>query len=189
MARRKLTAEERARLPPEGKLGDCMKVLSERHQLFVVALLDQGSEVNLTAAAESAGYKGRESGGLRVTAHHLARDPKILAALQEEARKRMKLGTVVASALLNEFIMDKEVDARVRLKAAGMVLDRGGLPAQVGVNVQHTHTLGRDEKLLRVMELAKAQGLDPKQLLGSLIDVTQEEVLTIENRIEHQPDA
>ena len=171
----------RDRLPDEAKLGPCMKALSESHRLFVLSLLDQGTRLNLTNAYKSAGY---EACGVaaRVGAHRLGHDPRIQAALLEESRKRTQLGTVAATAYLLEVIQDGEVDTRERLKAAGMILDRGGMHSLTEHRVEISHNDNRLEKILRVAELARLTGQDPKALLGNLSDVVEADFEIIEQK-------
>src|SRR5690349_3017404 len=83
----------------KGRLGPKMKALNDRQQAFVVALLTQGTR-NYAAAARTAGYQGEESGALRVSAHRLAHDERILAALREETERRMQASIGMAAEVL-----------------------------------------------------------------------------------------
>ena len=158
-------------LPEEGKLGPAMKRLNDRQRLFVLACLELGCETNHTKAAAIAGYSGNPD-TMKVTAHRLAHDEKVQAALLEEAKRRVQAGTMGATALLVQTVGDETIDRKVRLKAAVEVLDRGGLHAVREVRAPDGGGEGgRTEKLLRLAVLAKMLGQDPKALLGNLADV------------------
>lgn len=162
----------RAALPPDGELGPAMKALNERQQLFVLACLNMGSRVDHTRAVKIAGYQGTKN-SYKVQAHRLAHDAKVQAAILEEAGKRIQAGTIAASGLLVEVIGAKKVPVKDKLKAAGMLLDRGGLPAASEHRVTVTHPEDRVAKLQRMANLAKSLGLDPRQLLGNLSDAIE----------------
>ena len=83
-----------------------------------------------TLAARKAGYRADKPETLRVIAHQVAHHPKVQAAILEEAKKRLQLGTGAAAALLLDTIGDSKVERHVRLRAAESVLDRGGLHAR-----------------------------------------------------------
>ena len=161
-------AHLRALIPAE--LGPAMQALNERQRIFVVALLDQGTKHNQSAAARKAGYRGKPE-TIRVMGHQLAHYPKVQAAILEEAKKRLQLGTGAAAALLLETIGDKKVGRHDRLRAAESVLDRGGLHART----EHTVTVTKDrtEKLRDICRLAREFGLDPRQVVGDLADVLE----------------
>lgn len=166
-------------LPADSKMGPCMKALNERQRLFVIALLDLGGRKNHRRAAQFAGYEGGPL-VLRVTGHRLAHDPKVQAALLEEAKARLQSSTVAAVNLIEDVLTSTRYDIKDRMKAATMVLDRGGLHAltehKVDVNVNDT----RAEKLLRVVALAKQLGKDPRELLGNLADVIEGDFKVLE---------
>ncbi len=166
-------------LPAETKLGPAMKALNERQRLFVIALLDLGGRKNHRRAAKFAGYDG-DAITLKVTGHRLAHDPKVQAAILEEAKSRMQAATVAAVNFIEDVLTSTRYDVKYRMKAAQMVLDRGGLHAltehKVDVNVNDT----RAEKLLRVVALAKQLGKDPRELLGNLADVIEGDFKVLE---------
>ena len=85
----------------------------------------------------------------------------------------MQAGTLVASAVLLETMAGKKVAVKDKLKAAGMVLDRGGLPSASEHRVTVTQTEDRVVKLQRLVNLAKSLGQDPKMLLGNLADAIE----------------
>lgn len=180
-----LRAEEEqlaALLPDETECGPAMKLLTDRMKMFVIATFASDSRGSATAAARLAGYKDNPN-ALKVTAHRLAHDSRIQAAILEEASRRMQFGTAMATTVLHEILLDTGAAHKDRLKAAAMILDRGGLHAMTEHKVSVEHTMGRDEKLLKLADLALSHGLDPKTLLGSLTDVSPKEREVIEGKL------
>lgn len=152
-----------------GQLGPAMKALpTDRMRAFVMALLSLGNNDN-TAAANAAGYSAESQNGLRVTAHRLAHDERILAAVQEEARRRIRSGAIMASShLLN--IADNP-SHKDQLKAIDMLLNRAGLHAtsEHKVTVEHVDA-NEKEALARINAKMTALGFDDdqkKKMLGS----------------------
>ena len=155
-------------LPSEAELGPCMKALTQRQQLFVVATLNMGTKTNHVKAARQAGYTGTPE-SMRVMAHRLAHDSRVQQGLIEELSKRIHAGAAPASALVLKAIDDDSTPMRDRLKAAFGLLDRAGLAAEQKISVTYSDT--RKEKVLKVIEFAKVQGIDPHSLIGGMSDV------------------
>lgn len=144
-----------------GNYGPAMRQLNDRQRAFVIALLTQGNS-NHTRAAAAAGYNGTDK-TLRVAGHRLAHDPKILAAMQEEARGRIQSSVILAASVLEEIAGDPL--HKDRLKAASMLLNRGGLHETS--EVRHVHELSSKEMDARIAQLAKEIGIDdPMKLIG-----------------------
>jgi len=101
-----------------------MRELTDRQQLFVVAFVANGG--NAAAAAATAGYSvasAREQGW------RLVHKPHVLAAVQDAQRKTIRsLGTEAIEMLVG--LMRTSQSDRVRLAAAGSILDRAGLTAK-----------------------------------------------------------
>jgi hypothetical protein len=153
-----------------GKLGPKMLALpSDRMRAFVLALLAQGTR-NYTAAYKAAGYSGTME-ALRVGASRLAHDERVLAALHEEASKRLH-SLVPAALRVVEEIMENP-DAKDRAKVALGVLDRAGL--HTVTEQRHTHSLADDtEMLARIRLLAERNGIPLANLLGGRLAKTIE---------------
>lgn len=147
---------------PEAIYGPAMKALSEPQRAFVNALIETGAE-DYTRAAAMAGYGGTE-GSRRVSACKLMQNPKVLAAMREEADRRIHGSVLLATAALEEIVRDKQ--HKDRFKAADRLLERAGLIVETShrVTVEDNRTTEEIEK--RVTELAVKYGLNPKQLLG-----------------------
>lgn len=172
-------------LPDDAKFGPAMTVLTNKQKLFVLACLDFGCNVNHSRAAMLAGYQGGPD-VTKVKGHYLAHDPKIQAAFLEEAGKRLQAGTIAATALLIETMADKSQETKDRLKAAQMVLDRGGLHAMSEHKVVVNHTDDRASKLLRLAELARAAGQDPREVLGDLADITDVDYEVVTKKVSRE---
>lgn len=150
-------------VPPEKKLGPAMRALNERQQLFVVACFEQPKRDN-TAAARVAGYQGNDN-TLRVTAHRLSHDPRIIAALREEGMRRMDMLGAKAIDKLGD-VLESATDHKTSLKAIEMVLNRVGFHSRTEHINKNENVLSDIEKVEKITLLAKAMGLDPKALLG-----------------------
>lgn len=155
----------------ESKLGPAMRALNERQRQFVLALLEQGT-TNYTRAAAAAGY-GNNPESLKVQAHRLAHDPRILAALQEEAKARITAGVVMAASSLVQIAEDSNTPTRDRLRALEMIMNRGGLHAMTESKQTIVHEADEAGAIARIKTLAATLGLDAKALLGSagVVDV------------------
>src|SRR6185437_12437438 len=116
--------------------GPAMQALSPMMRAFVLAVLDQRRRNN-TAAARKAGYTNSEV-GFRVTGHRLAHDARVIAALHEEAGKRMETAAHIAAGVVVDVMTSPDAENKDRLKAAGMILDRTGYGASKTINVNKT---------------------------------------------------
>jgi phage terminase small subunit len=149
--------------PHVGKLGPCMEKLNPRQRAFVDAMLDTGG-ADYTRCAKLAGYVGGE-GGIRVTAHRLAHDERIQAAIQEQARKRMIGAGIMATGVLIDIAGNPA--HKDQLKAATSLLDRAGLHAITESKHTVHNTSDRAEQIREIAELAREMGADPVKLLGA----------------------
>lgn len=166
------------------KYGPKMKALPEARRQFVLAMLATGGK-NKAEAARMAGYKSPYVEGCRLASDPQIRaamqeqavqyelmvegfghDPETLEAMAEEAANRIRSGAILGASALWEIAMDPL--HKDRLKAAQDLLDRGQI-----LQVQHNQTIKVEhvtrttqEKVERIIEIAKKQGLDPHKLLG-----------------------
>lgn len=165
--RRELTPEDFVDLPPIQELGEKMRALpTDGQRKFVIALLELGG-IDNTRAALLAGYTGTPN-ALRVTAYRLAHDPDILSAIDEEARRRLHSGTIMAVSVLMQ-VAAGQISAKVgeRLKAVDMLLNRVGISEKTEHTVKVEHVGATDEAMLkRIIHLAGKNGMDPTKLLG-----------------------
>jgi len=149
-----------------------MRALTPRQKVFVDAVLSMG-RLNQMEAARKAGYTGNDE-TMRVTGHRLAHDPKIRAAILEEAQARMEVGGALAVEVLVDIAGDPT--HKDRLKAAQAILDRVGLHTRTEhkVTVEHVDDAGKIEA---IKLLASRLGIDAAKLLGhATVDAEFEEV-------------
>lgn len=154
-------------VPDEGKLGPFMKNLNERRRAFVTGMIAFGG-IDGTRAAMAAGFSPDNPAAAAVTAHRLLHDEDVLNAIHEEAARRLRSGAIMAVQTLLEIANNTSNEARDRLKAVEMLLNRSGLHAVTEHNVKVEHRDTTDEAMIaKIRMLAKKQGLDPATLLGS----------------------
>lgn len=154
-------------ITPDARLGPRMQELNVRQRGFVIALLEIGG-INFTRAAMAAGYGNGNEESAAVQGNRLAHDDKILAAIHEEAYRRLRSGAVMAVKTLLEIADDTGAKHGDRLKAVEMLLNRSGLHAVTEHNVKVERYDATDETMIkRIKLLAEKQGLDPVKLLGS----------------------
>jgi phage terminase small subunit len=159
-------------LDADNDLGPAMQELTIPQRAFVVAYCEGGG-TDATAAALAAGY-GTTDGSARTIGATMLRKPRILAALREEADKRLKAGAIVASSVLVEVAADPM--HRDRYKAAVELLNRAGLVVE-GVSrviVEDHRTVEEIER--RIGELCERLGIDKERLMGTVIDAEYEEI-------------
>lgn len=145
-------------------LGPCMQALGTDRQREFVRQLFVGDN-NASAAAQRAGYRADSEHSLRQQAYRLSRDPKILAAVREEAHRHMSLSVAMASSVITEVAADPKAKHRDRLHAAERIMDQSGLT----VRQQHDYNVRiTDADMIREIRLfAQQLGLDARQLLGN----------------------
>ncbi len=160
---------------PEEELGTAMRELSLPQRAFVSAYVQNGG-INETDAAFRAGYGPTpEEAGQRAPV--LLRSPRILAAIREEADKRLKSGAVLAASVLVEVARDPL--HRDRYKAAVELLNRAGLVVEGVSRVIVEDHRTEEEIVRRITDLSEKLGIDPKRLLGSdVVDAEFTEVPT-----------
>lgn len=145
--------------------GPAMSALNERQRAFVMAMIEFPG-ITQAKAAKLAGYQN-SPGGLKVHGHYCAHHPAVQAAMREEAEKRINSGSLLAASVLLKMLTDSKVEAKDRIKAAGMLLDRSGFGAAQTINVNKTVTDRTGPAMLeRIRALAAANGLDAVKLLG-----------------------
>ena len=152
-------------IPLDYRCGPAMRKLNERQQAFVIAMLDFGG-INNTEAARAAGYG--DGPNVKATACRLAHDENILAAIDEEANKRLNSSKIMCTNMLLE-IAANTPEVKDRLKAIEMVMNRTGMHATSEHKVAVTHKdETTDEQVKRLTSMAKVLGIDPQKLLGTL---------------------
>ncbi len=151
-----------------GQFGPHMAVLTEKQRGFVYALVELGG--NATEACLAAGYgadsetKEQRLNAARTRGYQLAHDPRVLAAIKEEAEKRLHSGMLIAASALIEMAQDPA--CKDRYKAAASLLDRGGLNVVHKQEVVVTHTQSDREVIARITEICGRLGLDADKIIG-----------------------
>lgn len=149
--------------------GPEMAALTEKQRAFVMAMIEYPG-ITQGRAAEIAGYSTSSGVFLRKTGHYCAHHPGVQAAIRAEAGKRLNSTSLTAANVLLELLTDEKVEAKDRIKAAGMLLDRSGFGAAQTINVNKTVTDQSGKAIMeRIKALAAKRGLDPMKLLGPAV--------------------
>lgn len=138
-----------------------MAALTPQRQAFVEALIEGGSgQLMVAKAAVAAGYSQNQG-------WKLMRDPKVLAAVREEAAKGLLGGALLGQKVLIEIAGDSL--HKDRFRAARELLAHSGftITQEQKITVEHVNAEAR-EMIKEISDFAKATGLDPKQLLGAI---------------------
>ena len=167
------------RVDEETKLGPAMLALtSSKMRTFVEILV--GTGCSQTQAAKGA-YPGVSGNTARSLGHKMAHDPRVQAALLEVSQKLIRSHVPMALATVIEIARNKDAAPRDRLKAATVLLDRGGLNAVSQHHVTVTHQTDA-EKDREIIALANELGLDDAakaKLLGKAVVVTDVEFVDV----------
>lgn len=157
------------------RFGPAMQALTDNQRAFIVQYLDQGgrkqTEAYLIAYPECGGEKQAKAHASR-----FLHSDHGLAALREEADRRLRGGAVLGASVLMEIAED--VLHKDRFKAAQELLNRAGLIVATKHEVVVEDKRTDDEILKRIALIANKHGLDPRKLLGQdqVVDAEYEEV-------------
>lgn len=157
--------KERTPIFPTDDLGDygpAMKALRGRQRAFVISMLETGKNDN-SFHARNAGYEGNDQ-TIWATAYRLAHDPKIQAAIHEEAERRLKGSAIIATSTVVGLL--NSADEKIQLRAAEMIFNRVGLHATTEHKVTVEHI--EDDKTLldKARRLAGELGVDISKMIG-----------------------
>lgn len=155
-----------ALLEKENPMSPEFRKLGSRQRAFVLALIELGGRPQEQAAA-MAGYTGTPE-SIRVSASRLAADPRVQAALVQEAQAFAKSSSFHAVATVVQIMGDETASKSVRLQAAARIMALAGMEPGQQINVNHNHGVasGTAEEIARVISLSREIGLDPVKLLG-----------------------
>jgi phage terminase small subunit len=150
-----------------------MLLLTQAQRGFVIAMLETGGQDH-TKAAVLAGF-GNNVDVANVSAARMMRQPKILAAIREEADRRLKSGAILGASVLIEIMQDTR--HKDRFKAAQEVLNRAGLMVEQTHRVIHEdHRTDAEVKRSLALLLGK-YGVDAAKVLGGdVVDAEFSEV-------------
>ena len=180
------TEIETGLVPRDTKLGPAMSALTPNARAFVIAIIEMGGAINeMHLAVERAGYRCESKNSAYVQAHRLAADPRIQAAILEEAKARCKSASLLSISAMIEIVQDKTVKPSTRLQAASRLAAIAGMDPATQMLVKHDHevTVTVKEQISQVRQLARELGLDPKVFLGKAgvtIEGEFEEVVAVE---------
>lgn len=151
-------------LNPAEDHGPAFSALTDKQKRFVLATLMLGGS-NDAEAIRMAGYDTHLE---RQMGFQLSRNPKIIAALREEADRRMKGGALLAASKLMAIVRnDLHPD---HFKAVKELLNRSGFPTITQHNVSVEHRDMTDvEKDHRIIALCKELGLGDSETRKMLI--------------------
>ena len=133
---------------------------------FVQLYIERGG-ANAAKCARDAGYSENTAGSI---ASDLLHDERVLQLIDHAARAKLRAAVAVAADQLRQLMISGSAGDTVKVRACEAVLDRASKLLQK-VSEQHIvveDNRDRRTKLLRIVELAREQGMDPKKLLGSL---------------------
>ncbi len=147
-----------------GEVGPAMQRLNERQQKFVRALLVAKPGYGAaTKAYRAAGYRAAKPAR---EAFSLIRNPKVIEAISEEAKKLTR-GIGHAEAVAALFNMIRDPKHRDHARAVASILDRVDPVMSVQkIDVRHVD-MTTEAMVERIRELALKLGLDPTKLLGA----------------------
>lgn len=160
---------------PEEHWGPCMQALNPRQRAFVAACLSIGTTNNARAAA-MAGYQGSPN-TLAVAGHRLAHHSGVIAAIQEEAERRLRSSAIMAVTVMVDIARNEVNSPKDRLKAAEMIANRVGLHARSEHKVITEDASTTDAAMTaRIQTLCGQLGIDPKTLLGRMAQKAEPKV-------------
>ena len=147
--------------------GRAMSALTDRKRHFVLMMLQQGVNPKAAlSAAKAAGFTAEYS-------YKLMRDPNILAALREEAGKRLTGAALMGVNVMLQIANDPT--HKDQFRAAKELAAINGFTAEQKIVVEHINQDSK-ELLTRVRQMAVELGMDPRQLIASagIIDAEYE---------------
>lgn len=151
--------------------GKAMAGLSDRQRMFVVAMLQQG--INPKAAAKAAAGCGYQPN----YGYELMRNEGILAALREEATKRL-----VGAALVGVNVMLEIAQTpthKDQFRAAKELAAINGFTAEQRIVVEHI-TEDSKAQIRQIRSMAKELGMEPEQLIraAGIVDAEFTEIIS-----------
>jgi phage terminase small subunit len=155
--------------------GPYMQAISPKHRAFVLAYCTNGCDG--TNAARDAGYAdtgGHANAGIRVLAHRLLKNPRILAAIREVTIAMTQANLPVYQQTLEKVAANPQ--SKDQVKALLALMDRGGMnvvsQSEHNINI----TVNKSQQVEEIKQMAEQLGLDPKLLLGTVTDAEYEDI-------------
>lgn len=173
----------------EEDFGPKMAALTPRQRDWVWKLVELGNAVD---AARAVGYGAnsptteKRDTAARVAAFSLARNPKVQAAIREEAGNKLYTGALIGANRVMEIAAD--ATNKDAFKAAKLLLEHSGFQIIAQQDIRVTHDNSDNKALVaRIVEMAGRMGLDPKKLLGQYGVVVDAEFQMVEDKREAAP--
>jgi hypothetical protein len=153
-------------------LGAAMLAIDARQRRFVVGMIGTGCK-NAARVAKAAGYSD-SSGAAKVTAHRLMRQPRVIAALREEAERRFD--TVAVEALIGLGDLVKSKNPKARVAAIDSVLDRAGYGRRSvqDIRVEHVDSRSTAQILADLQRLMPGRALPVLETTAEPVDASAE---------------
>jgi hypothetical protein len=148
--------QELAITTPRKYDGKAMSALTDGQRQFVINLVQMGARPRVAQrAAKEAGFHPNYG-------YELMRDEDVLAAIREEATKKLAGAALAGVNILLEIAHDKE--HKDRFRAAKELAAINGFTAEQRIVVEH---IDRDTKgqIRKIYEMAKQLGMDPVALI------------------------
>lgn len=150
--------------PEISGLGPAMTALNPAQRRFALAAVMYPLAKDWQIA-KAAGYSDRSHGALRVTAHRLFHDEKVLSAIRECADKEARSGVMLGIATIKK--LARADGHRDQFKAALTLAGLSGLSVAQNINVNQTVTDNSGKAVMERIERAAAVlGISPAALLG-----------------------
>lgn len=151
--------------PEIGGLGPAMLACNPAQRRFAVAavMFPLAKDWQI---AKAAGYADRSHGSLRVTAHRLFHDERVLAAIRECADKEVRSGAMLGIATIKKIV--RSDGHRDQFKAAALMAGLNRFTVDQNVNINQNVTDNSGKAIMeRIRALANKHGLPIQALLGA----------------------
>lgn len=159
--------------PPVEDLGPAMLALDARQRRFVVGWLGTRGK-NGARVARAAGYSAHGQAD-KVQACRLVQNPKIIAAMKEEADRTLDGAAVLAILGLTDLVGEK--DPKIRAAAIDSVLDRTGYSRRTtqDIRVEHVDTRSTAEIMAALERLMPRAALPILETTAETVDGASQE--------------
>ncbi|CAB4132135.1 hypothetical protein UFOVP134_40 [uncultured Caudovirales phage] len=155
-------------IPDDADLGPAMRELNPSQRAFVFAVVECGGDYTRAAAAAGYGDKGKDQATyvntIRAAGSRLSRDKKVIAAMREEAERRLQASALMAVEQLKLMALDPH--SKHQYKAAVALLDRLGMAPIDRKEITVKHRMTDEQLKASIRDFADKMGLDPAKLLG-----------------------
>lgn len=169
--------------------GPAMQGLSPLMRRFVIAYCEHPN-YDHSQLAQEAGYSAASKGSLKVTGHRLMHDERVIAAINEEASKRLRGSGLLGISVMMQIAANPA--HKDQLKAATALADRTGFHAlsEHKVTVDDKRPQTKAEMIRAIVALGREQGLSDEEIKkwtgGEIVDAEFSEIDPVDAVIEKQ---